>query len=63
MKPASQKYNREVIDEQWRANGHEGREQGARITASTVVTKSVPPAPLCVYGAHPSLTTADHNGR
>ena len=63
MKPASRKYNRVAIDEQCRATGRDGREQGIRITASTVAAKSVPPAPSCPYRAHPWLASADHNGR
>ena len=63
MKPTSRKYNRVAIDEQCRATGHDGREQGARSNASTVAAKSVLPALPCPYGAHPSLTSADHNGR
>ena len=55
--------HRVVVDEKWRATGHNGREQGARITASTVAAKSVSLAPPCPYGAHPSWTNADHNGR
>ena len=52
MKQASRKYNRVVIDSEFTATSHNGRQQGAGSTASTVAAKSVPPASQCPYGVH-----------